>query len=275
MLLGENASRAAHGNSIRENMIRKAFPVLGLAIFASMLGVGIVAPLLPLYAEKMGASGKKSRKKSRNKPAKRDSILKVAEKLFAKKGFHEATVAEIAKKAGVSEGTIYEYFSTKEALLFSIPGEKSGKFREANLAILKYVDSSINKLKILVFRHLELFNLNPDYANVTVMILRNNRNFLNTDEYQVVRSSAQVTIDVLKEGIKKGEFRSDLDPYVVRSIIWGSIDDAVKRKFLYNKRELDLMKFADSLVDILFKGILAPQEPPRLKVVFQKSCKIR
>jgi DHA1 family multidrug resistance protein-like MFS transporter len=38
-------------------MIRKTFPVLGLSIFASMLGVGIVAPLLPLYAEKMGASG--------------------------------------------------------------------------------------------------------------------------------------------------------------------------------------------------------------------------
>jgi len=38
-------------------MIKKAFPVLGLSIFASMLGVGIVAPLLPLYAEKMGASG--------------------------------------------------------------------------------------------------------------------------------------------------------------------------------------------------------------------------
>ncbi len=38
-------------------MMKKAFPVLGLAIFASMLGVGIVAPLLPLYAEKMGATG--------------------------------------------------------------------------------------------------------------------------------------------------------------------------------------------------------------------------
>jgi len=38
-------------------MIKKAFPVLGLSIFASMLGVGIVAPLLPLYAEKMGAGG--------------------------------------------------------------------------------------------------------------------------------------------------------------------------------------------------------------------------
>jgi len=38
-------------------MIKKVFPVLGLSIFASMLGVGIVAPLLPLYAEKMGATG--------------------------------------------------------------------------------------------------------------------------------------------------------------------------------------------------------------------------
>jgi len=38
-------------------MIKKVFPVLALSIFSSMLGVGIVAPLLPLYAEKMGATG--------------------------------------------------------------------------------------------------------------------------------------------------------------------------------------------------------------------------
>ncbi len=38
-------------------MIKKIFPILALPIFSSMLGVGIVAPLLPLYAENMGATG--------------------------------------------------------------------------------------------------------------------------------------------------------------------------------------------------------------------------
>jgi len=38
-------------------MIRKIFPILALCVFSSMLGVGIIAPLLPLYAENLGATG--------------------------------------------------------------------------------------------------------------------------------------------------------------------------------------------------------------------------
>ena len=204
-------------------------------------------------------------KRYQSKSAKRANILKAAEKIFAKNGFHETTIGEIAKTARVSEGTIYEYFSTKEALLFSIPGERSSRYMAENLEILKYVDQSANKLKILIYRHLELFEINPEYANVTIMILRNNRNFLKTHEYQIVKASAKLTIDVLKEGIRTGEFRSDIDPYVVRSIIWGSIDDAVKRKFLY-KKKTSLLEFAESLVDTLFNGILTPKKPSPLNL---------
>jgi TetR/AcrR family transcriptional regulator, fatty acid metabolism regulator protein len=204
-------------------------------------------------------------KRVRSKLVKRATVLKAAEKVFAQRGFHEATISEIATKAGVSEGLIYEYFTNKEALLFSIPGEKSSRFREENIGILKYVDGAANKLKILIYRHLELFELDPDYANITVMILRNNRNFLKTEEYKIVKSSAQLTIDVLKEGIENGEFRKGVDPYTIRSIIWGSIDNAVKRKFLYDKK-LDLLEYAESFIDILFNGILANQNKHNLNL---------
>ncbi|HKJ33169.1 MAG TPA: TetR/AcrR family transcriptional regulator [Balneolales bacterium] len=211
-------------------------------------------------------------KRVRSKLVKRATVLKAAEKVFAQRGFHEATISEIATKAGVSEGLIYEYFTNKEALLFSIPGEKSSRFREENIGILKYVDGAANKLKILIYRHLELFELDPDYANITVMILRNNRNFLKTEEYKIVKSSAQLTIDVLKEGIENGEFRKRVDPYTIRSIIWGSIDNAVKRKFLYDKK-LDLLEYAESFIDILFNGILANQNKHNLtlRVVAEHS----
>jgi TetR/AcrR family fatty acid metabolism transcriptional regulator len=56
--------------------------------------------------------------KAQKKPAKGAAILKAAENIFARKGFHAATVSDIARKAKVSEGTIYEYFSSKEELLF-------------------------------------------------------------------------------------------------------------------------------------------------------------
>ena len=56
--------------------------------------------------------------KAQKKPAKGAAMLKAAENIFARKGFHAATVSDIARKAKVSEGTIYEYFTSKEELLF-------------------------------------------------------------------------------------------------------------------------------------------------------------
>jgi len=47
--------------------------------------------------------------------------MDAALRIFAEKGFQNATITEISKEAGVSEATIYEYFGTKEDLLFAIP----------------------------------------------------------------------------------------------------------------------------------------------------------
>jgi len=52
--------------------------------------------------------------------ARRTQILLGAAQVFADKGFHKATTKEIAKAAGVSEGTIYNYFNTKRELLFAL-----------------------------------------------------------------------------------------------------------------------------------------------------------
>jgi AcrR family transcriptional regulator len=52
--------------------------------------------------------------------ARRDQILKAASKVFATKGFHSTTIRDIAKEAGIADGTIYNYFENKTALLFGI-----------------------------------------------------------------------------------------------------------------------------------------------------------
>ena len=83
--------------------------------------------------------------KAQKNPAKGAAILKAAQNIFAQKGFHEATVSDIAKKAEVSEATIYDYFSSKEELLFSIPAETIHQYQEKNLEILEYIQGAANK----------------------------------------------------------------------------------------------------------------------------------
>jgi len=74
---------------------------------------------------------------------KRQCILQAAVQAFSEKGYAKATIAEIARKAGVAEGTVYEYFKNKEDVLLSIPEEY---FRE-QMEQLKQTFSSNNPKK--------------------------------------------------------------------------------------------------------------------------------
>jgi len=191
--------------------------------------------------------------------------IQPAEKIFAQKGFHEATISDIAKKAEVSEATIYDYFSSKEELLFSIPAETIHQYQEKNLEILEYIQGAANKLRFLIYRHLKLYASNPDYANVVMLILKGNRNFLKTEAYKIVQRSARNTTQVLEEGIQNGEFKPNINPYLVRAMIWGTIEHLVIRKSLLGKPP-DLLSFADDIVDTIFSGILTSKKEPAIHV---------
>jgi AcrR family transcriptional regulator len=73
-----------------------------------------------------------SSRRERRIAARKSAILYAAGKLFAEKGYHRTTTKDIADAADVSEGTIYNYFVSKEDLLFGIMTElsNSGRFEE-------------------------------------------------------------------------------------------------------------------------------------------------
>jgi TetR/AcrR family fatty acid metabolism transcriptional regulator len=201
---------------------------------------------------------KKSRKAVRN-PEKRLSIMKAAEKIFAKKGFHESTIADIARTANVSEATIYEYFNSKEELLFSIPSEGAVQHLRKNEEILQYVQGAANKIRVLIYRLLKVYDLNPDFAKVIMLLLKTNRNFLKTEAYRQVQLSARLTTQVVEEGVKSGEFRPDTKPLVVRAMIYGTIEHLVIRKSLLGK-PVDLLSLADDVTKNILQGILPPRK---------------
>lgn len=207
----------------------------------------------------------KSNSKVLKNPLKGAAILRAAQHIFAKKGFQAATVSDIAKKARVSDATIYEYFSSKEELLFSIPAETIREYHEKNREILPHIQGAANKLRFLIHRHLSLYADNPDYATVVMLTLKGSRNFLKTDAYKIVQSSARNYIQVFEEGIQNGEFRSDIKPYLVRALIWGSIEHLVTRKSLLGK-PADLLDLADDIYDTIFTGIRSSKQDTTIHV---------
>ncbi len=190
-------------------------------------------------------------KKIKSKKRKQQ-ILSAAEKVFAENGYQETTISAIAKEAKISDATIYEYFSNKEELLFSIPADRIQQGLETS--IYKYIYGAGNKLRTYLAITLGTYQANPQWASVVMLILKQNRNFLKTDTYQMFRESTRTLIKIIEEGIASGEFRSDIDPYLVRSLILGFIEHTVIRALLIERKE-DLLEYVKPMVDIIVRGL--------------------
>jgi AcrR family transcriptional regulator len=181
-------------------------------------------------------------------------ILKAAERVFAQKGFNQSTISEVAHQAGVSDATIYEYFSTKEELLFSIPLETTRQGKIALEDHLSYIRGAANKLRGVIFGYLRFYQNHPEYASVALLILKQNREFLKTEAYQLIRHWSRWIVNIVKEGIEAGEFKTDTNPYLVRSMILGTIEHCVTSWLLLG-RYRNLLDIVDPLTDMIVQGI--------------------
>jgi len=181
-------------------------------------------------------------------------ILETATKIFAQRGFQEATITEIAKEAKVSEASIYEYFSTKEGLLFSIPAQASQNLFETMAFHLKLIRGAGNKLRAIVYLLMDSYQSNPDFAGVLMLFLKHNKKFLDTSGHHVIKEGVRQITRVIEEGIESGEFREGLNPYLIRAMVLGTIEHLVTNWVMTGKPE-SLIQFVDPLIDNLLAGI--------------------
>lgn len=199
------------------------------------------------------------------KALRRERILESALTIFAEKGFQEATISEISRAAGVSDATVYEHFKSKEELLFAIPEEITETSIRETEKVLPYLRGADSKLRAIVQSYVTTYERNPEYANLIMLHLKTNRNFLKTRAFEVVREAARMLLACIQEGIESGTFRRDTDPYLVRSIILGTIEHLCTRKHLQGQPE-NMLSQVDPMVDLILSGIRAPQEQRNLSI---------
>ncbi len=188
-----------------------------------------------------------------NKIAKRDIILTAALEIFAQKGFQKARVNEIARRAGVSEGTIYKEFEDKEDLLHAIP-EKI--IPEATLELtlhMQGIKGALNKFRKFLWCYLHFFESNRDWATILLLQIKPNPKFTQTKAYQLIRGFTRIFIDILEEGKREGVFKESLDNNLARHIFIGGIEHITMRWLLLGKPE-HLLSYTDELFEIFTKA---------------------
>src|SRR5438034_6410514 len=93
-------------------------------------------------------------------------ILEAARKVFAKKGFHEAKVDDIAETAGVAKGTVYLYYASKRDVYFAALKFGIAQMYSLILDELKKVATPEEKLKALIATKLAYFDENRDFFKI-------------------------------------------------------------------------------------------------------------
>ena len=190
-------------------------------------------------------------------PDKTSMILDAAEKVFAKRSFGKAKMTEIARLAGVADGTLYEYFKDKEALLLSIPKRRFEQYSK-DLTQLIYPGSVANKLRRLIKYHFLTFLVDPDFIKVYILNLGLNRDFFRSDAFESFKKYYSLFEDVIEEGKAAGVFRSEVNPRVFRNMLFGAFS-LVSKRWLIDKKmsELDVMKEIYKLADLMAEAVLS------------------
>jgi len=190
-------------------------------------------------------------------PGKRLRILDAAVRVFGRRGYHDAKIAEIAAAARVAEGTVYLYFRNKEHLFGTVFDEKMDELLARGRAIVASEASAAERLTRLVDLHLTFFAADRDLASLFQIELRRSARMLQ----RVIRSKLvdyfRLLGGVLKDGIASGEFRPQLSPRLAVRVLFGAADEIVS-EWLFSGGDPALLADARNVVGMLLAGFAEP-----------------
>lgn len=201
-------------------------------------------------------SNKESRKEKKTK-----LILEKAIVVIAEKGYHAATVSDIAKEAGVAAGSIYNHFDNKEHILIQIFEVKMAELTESVRQVVSTHTDPIEQIRLFIAHHFQHLQRSPDLAQVFQVELRQSQHFFKVD-YEPKRLLEY--LGVLQQAIALGQKQGVLDPILDRNLlqwsIFGAMDELSTNWVLTSRQNRkawppDLSILPDQIVRMFIDGV--------------------
>ena len=181
-------------------------------------------------------------------------ILKAATRVFAREGFHNAKIEDVAKEAGVAHGTVYLYFGGKDDLLISI-------FQENLEELVEYVSSEVEKeayaegkLRRMISLQIELIETNSELAELMLVEFPQTGKFLNNSVINDLAAYIDMIANILKEGVAEGAFDDSIDVNVVATVIYSGIQ-GIATRWILEEMKYPLNKVANEISEVFLSGI--------------------
>ncbi|MDQ7787804.1 MAG: TetR/AcrR family transcriptional regulator [Thermodesulfovibrionales bacterium] len=202
-------------------------------------------------------------KKSEDKADKRTLILDAAMKTFVKRGYSDTRVSEIAAEAKVAEGTLYNYFPSKEEILLALFDEKWGGILDKIKKKISRLNDPNDKLKAIFSMVVTMFKKDRHLAEIFLIDVKQSSIFLNNYTINRVVEFIDLIEEILDEGKKKGIYRKNLDTRVAKMIIFGAAQGILLSWVLNESKavksgpfQFSLFRAARALKNIFKSGLI-------------------
>jgi len=163
------------------------------------------------------------------------AILSAARQVFVKHGFDKARIAEIAKRAGVAEGTIYIYYKTKMDLMQALLLQFWDDITEGATKAVDPRAGTFDQLRALADHHLTLMIRDREFIELEV-ILRNSRIEPIASDRTTLRRYVAVFDAVFRRGQDRGDLIHDADSWIARDLFYGTLDYSARTILLRNAK---------------------------------------
>jgi len=197
-------------------------------------------------------------------PGKRERILDAAIAAFSRHGFYRTRIRDIARAAGVADGTVYLYFANKEDLLPAIFEEVMKPYLADLKVELARLPDPCDKLHKLMEMHLHRLGRDRGLATVFQVELRHATRFMEIYAHGYLHDYLKIIQEILDAGRADGCLRENLDTAQASSAIFGMLDEAVTA-WVVRGGEGNLSDRIDGLHDLVVHGLActpADEAPP-------------
>lgn len=181
--------------------------------------------------------------------------MRAAIKVFARNGYFNSKVSDIASEAGIADGTVYLYFKSKEEVLHSVFDRLMEQFIGDGMREIAEIPAADKRLRRIAELHLEKLGADRDLAIVVQVELRGSTKFM--EEFSATGFAQYLDIirQAIVDGQAQGVFRKELNATVCAKIFYGALDE-MATNWILSKRDYQLAPLADTIMDIFFGGIL-------------------
>ncbi|HSF05842.1 MAG TPA: TetR/AcrR family transcriptional regulator [Methylomirabilota bacterium] len=187
-------------------------------------------------------------------PGKPQQIIDAAIRVFARNGYYNSRVSDIAREAGIASGTIYLYFKTKDDILVRLFREKMAEWVAQVRRRIADEPDPVAKIRRLIALHFNVLEGDPHLAEVVQVELRQGHKFFRGASAHEVSAYFDLIGGVLHEGIAAGQFRPDLPVKMATKMLFGAMDQ-VATSWVLGKRAYRLSDAAEPVASLFLRGV--------------------